>query len=133
MENQAHHAIRTRDFIMARTVLRESSSPTLPVQVRADNVIPLRQKILPHHKNYLAQWLEAGLPMGLLDALVESVSPHKEQITIWVRENAEPAYIICPSGGHWVLKDHLHEHELGRFASLDKALNKVRPVLPLFH
>ncbi|MDF7674869.1 hypothetical protein PT277_05965 [Acetobacteraceae bacterium ESL0709] len=116
--------------MMARTVLRESSSPAFPTRTRTDNVIPFRQKILLRHKAYLAKWLQAGHSMGLLDALVELPSPLTEQITIWVRENAEPAYIVTPVGRHWVLTDNLNEYELGRFLSLREALNMIRPALP---
>lgn len=119
--------------MMVGTVLCKSSSRNIAFPATTNNIIPLRQKILPRHKDYLLQWLEAGLSMGLLDAAVECPSPHTEQITVWVRENAEPAYIVTPAGRNWVLTDHLHHYELGRYSSLDKALNKIRPVLPLIH
>ncbi|QHI96386.1 hypothetical protein GT348_04605 [Aristophania vespae] len=114
-------------------MLRNSSSRPFAVKAQAHNIVPFRQKILPRHKDYLSQWLEAGLTMGLLDALIDPLSPKADHILIWVRENTEPAYAVSPLGGKWVLTDRLNEYELGRFSSLDKALNKIRPVLPLHH
>lgn len=99
-------------------------------------VVPFRQKLLPRHQQYLAQWLQASEKMGILDASIEnnplsSKSAHNDQIVvIWVRENADPAYIIRPQGHVWCLIDCLRDNELGRFTSLSMALYTIRPVLP---
>ncbi|WP_025885789.1 hypothetical protein [Asaia prunellae] len=97
------------------------------------NVIPLRFNVLPRHREYLSQWLQAGLAMGLCDADIETEGRDDTvtHILIWVRENADPAYMIKPRGMRWVLIDHIREHELGVYASLERALHTVRPVLPL--
>ncbi|GBR13221.1 MULTISPECIES: hypothetical protein [Asaia] len=100
------------------------------------NVIPLRFNVLPRHREYLSQWLQAGLAMGLCDADIETEcfegrDEAVAHILIWVRENADPAYMIKPRGLRWVLIDHIREHELGVYASLELALHTVRPVLPL--
>ncbi|MCX5619279.1 MULTISPECIES: hypothetical protein [Bombella] len=95
-------------------------------------IIPFRQKILPRHHHYLAQWLTASEPMGILDASIETmVEEPSPLIVIWVRENADPAYLIRLEGPQWVLMDCLREHELGRYTDLSAALHTIRPVLPL--
>lgn len=34
----------------------------------ASNIVPLRQGLLPRHREYLLRWLEAGQRMGVFDA-----------------------------------------------------------------
>lgn len=115
------------------------SQPTLPQATSLTNVVPLRQGVLPRHREYLSRWLEAGLCMGLFDA--EIATPlHRhtvlsdetpiEHVLVWVRENPNPAYMLKPQGMRWVLIDHLRSHELGHYASFEVALNTIRPVLP---
>lgn len=95
-------------------------------------VIPFRQKLLPRHRHYLAEWLTASEPMGILDAAIETIENEPSPlIVIWVRENADPAYVIRLDGPQWVLVDCLRENELGRYKDLASALHTVRPVLPL--
>ncbi|AOX19446.1 hypothetical protein [Kozakia baliensis] len=101
-----------------------------------ENVIPLRFSVLPRHREYLSRWLDAGSCMGICDAdiALDNHAGQKDMIAhvlIWVRENADPAYMIRPKGLRWVLIDQIREHELGVYASFELALHRVRPVLPL--
>ncbi|GBQ04776.1 hypothetical protein [Saccharibacter floricola] len=122
---------------MAQKAFLNTRSLTTSHQTSICEVIPLRQRILPRHKDYLMRWLEAGEAMGLLDAAVDTLSsspiPYEvaEQVLIWVRENAEPAYIVRPEGRGWVLIDHLRDREIGRYVNFTTALRTIRPVLPL--
>lgn len=99
------------------------------------NVIPFRLSVLPRHREYLARWLSAGLCMGLCDADIfiddEVGSCDAEQILIWVRESADPAYIIRPIGSCWMVVDAIRGNMLSQQTSFELALNFVRPVLPL--
>jgi len=88
--------------------------------------------VLPRHREYLMRWLDAGTRMGLCDADVcRDEDTAAEQILVWVRENADPAYLVRPEGMRWVLTDHLRDHRLGTFENLESALQAIRPVLPL--
>lgn len=114
-------------FRVADRAAASSSSQQGPA-----TIIPFRQKLLPHHRRYLAHWLTASQPMGILDASIESTQDSPSPlIVIWVRENADPAYLIRLDGHQWVLIDCLREHELGRYKNLNMALHTIRPVLPL--
>ncbi|MCQ8278466.1 hypothetical protein NFI95_08370 [Acetobacteraceae bacterium KSS8] len=98
------------------------------------NVVPLRLRFLPRHREYLMRWLEAGISMGLCDVDVSPRTPVDspvilEHVTVWVRENADPAYVIRPDGMRWLVIDHLRDHRLGSFASFEAALSCIRPVL----
>ncbi|GBQ21185.1 hypothetical protein [Tanticharoenia sakaeratensis] len=100
------------------------------------NVVPLRQDVLPRHREYLARWLDAGLRMGLCDADIYSDSRPGcgevvNHVLVWVRESADPAYLIRPQGMRWVLIDQIRESDLGIYSSFEAALNAIRPVLPI--
>jgi len=96
------------------------------------NVIPLRMSVLQRHREYLMRWLDAGARMGLCDADVcRDENGMAEQILVWVRENADPAYRVRPEGMRWVLTDHLRDHRLGTFEDFESALQAIRPVLPV--
>jgi len=96
------------------------------------NVIPLRTGLLPRHREYLMRWLNAGTPMGLCDVDVyRDETTQTEQVLVWVRENADPAYMVQAEGMRWVLFDQLREHRLGTYGSFEAALNTIRPVLPV--
>ena len=102
----------------------------------SSNVVPFRLAVLPRHREYLARWLDAGLCMGLCDAdvfIAESASgaADGEQVLVWVRESADPAYLIRPEGARWVVVDAIRNYELSRQTSFELALNFVRPVLPM--
>ncbi|CUW47203.1 hypothetical protein ATCC53582_01310 [Novacetimonas hansenii] len=100
-------------------------------QFPASNVIPLRQGFLPRHYEYLMRWLEAGTCMGLCDVDVASAEDGEgiEHVLVWVRENADPAYMIQPEGMRWVLIDQLRERRLSSYRSFEAALYAIRPVL----
>jgi hypothetical protein len=99
------------------------------------NVVPFRTAILPRHREYLGRWLEAGLCMGLMDADIcgdhEASFADAEIALVWVRENADPAYIIRPEGTRWGVIDALRGNLLGYQPSFELALDFIRPVLPL--
>jgi hypothetical protein len=100
----------------------------------SSNVVPLRLRFLPRHREYLMRWLQAGTSMGLCDVDVSPRAPTDsavvlDHVSIWVRENADPAYVIRPDGMRWMVVDHLRNHTLGSFASFEAALACVRPVL----
>lgn len=109
-----------------------------PQVARCSNIVPLRQGVLPRHREYLSRWLEAGLRMGLFDAEITTTAHQAdaqdsaaiEHILVWVRENPQPAYMLRPQGMNWVLIDQLREHKLGSYSSFEVALNTIRPVLP---
>lgn len=122
---------------MAQKAFRVAEQATIPASNRDTTgiVIPFRQKLLPRHRHYLAQWLAASERMGILDASIEA-SPEQTDTTpslvvVWVRESADPAYIISINGPQWVLTDCLRNNELGRYTDLAEALHTIRPVLPL--
>ena len=102
---------------------------------QSSNVVSLRLCFLPRHREYLMRWLQAGASMGLCDA---DVSPRAtaqrdtvmlEHVLVWVRENADPAYMIRPEGMRWLVIDHVRNHKLGSFSSFEAALHCIRPVL----
>jgi hypothetical protein len=102
---------------------------------KSPNVISLRLCFLPRHHEHLMRWLQAGASMGLCDA---DVSPRAvgqddgvmlEHVLVWVRENADPAYMIRPEGMRWLVIDHVRNHKLGSFSSFEAALHCIRPVL----
>lgn len=122
---------------MAQKAFLDTHALATSRQTSTCKVIPLRQRILQRHREYLMRWLKAGEAMGLLDAAVDTLSSSPvsyevaEQVLIWVRENAEPAYIVRPEGRGWVLIDHLCDREIGRYVSFAAALRTIRPVLPI--
>lgn len=98
------------------------------------NVVALRLCFLPRHREYLMRWLQAGASMGLCDVDVSPRTPTDspvclEHVLVWVRENADPAYMIRPEGMRWLVLDHVRDHRLGSFASFEAALHCIRPVL----
>jgi len=98
------------------------------------NIVPLRLRFLPRHRAYLMRWLQAGASMGLCDVDVSPRTPTDsavilEHVLVWVRENADPAYMIRPDGMRWLVIDHVRNHRLGSFASFEAALYCIRPVL----
>ena len=105
--------------------------PDLPAN---SNVVSLRLRFLPRHREYLLRWLDAGTAMGLCDVDVAPRVPtdsavHLEHVLVWVRECADPAYMIRPEGMRWLVVDHLRNHKLGSFSSFEAALHCIRPVL----
>ncbi|MCQ0041173.1 MULTISPECIES: hypothetical protein [Acetobacteraceae] len=124
---------------MAQKAFRVAEHATAPSSSAREHaggvVVPFRQKLLSHHRHYLATWLIASEKMGILDASIES-SPDQQTadpslVVIWVRENADPAYLISLRGPYWVLTDCLRDNELGRYRTFSEALHTIRPVLPL--
>lgn len=98
-----------------------------------DNVVPFRLSVLPRHLALLEQWLSAGRCMGLCDAsLYEpgSEGPKTHYVLVWVRENADPAYMVVPDGARWCVTDYLRERTLARVRTFEEALQFIRPVLP---
>lgn len=117
---------------MPRSVLPTSrSSRALPIVTEPSpdgKVVPLRLSVLPRHRSYLLAWVEAGHRMGLCDADVASGG--EPEVYVWVRENADPAYVIRAEGMSWVVVDHLRARKLGAFRSFEAALYCIRPVNP---
>jgi hypothetical protein len=110
-----------------------TSPPQDAQELRDAKIVPLRQRIMPHHRTLLAKWLEAGRRMGLCDA--SAFSPvrgetQSDYVLIWVRENADPAYMVTPEGMLWVVTDCLRQHTLARLGTFEAALHFIRPVLP---
>ena len=102
--------------------------------VRTGNVVEFRLSILPRHLTLLAKWLRAGRCMGLCDASLCQPGPEGEKapyILVWVRENADPAYMISVQGMRWAVTDHLRQNTLVRVSTFEEALHFIRPVLPL--
>jgi hypothetical protein len=105
-----------------------------PSELSAANVIALRQRILPRHCALLARWIEAGQRMGLCDASAFFSEPGERQqdyVLVWVRENADPAYMVAPDGFGWLVTDTLRQQPLAKLGSFEAALNFIRPVLTL--
>lgn len=71
--------------------------------------------------------------MGLCDADITSHNEHDEpdieHVLVWVRENANPAYMIRPEGMGWMLIDQIRNHPLATYRSFEAALHAIRPVL----
>ena len=113
----------------------EQAATSLPP--RAANVIEFHMRVLPRHVAILTRWLQAGRTMGLCDASafqsgrgdLGSVEPNTDYVLIWVRENADPAYMVTPAGSHWTVSDCVRQQVLGRLRSFEEALNFIRPVL----
>lgn len=101
--------------------------------VAGGNVIPFRASINEAQQVYLRRWLTAGRCMGLHDGHVCAGrgrgEPPGSYIVIWVRENADPAYIVAPEGQFWRVRDNIRDVALGSFRSLEAALRFIRPVL----
>ena len=109
---------------------RVSTARPIPsvVEPSADGkVVPLRLHVLPRHRNYLQAWVTAGARMGLCDADVGT--GRDAEIFIWVRENADPAYVIRAQGFSWVVYDHLRDRKLGAFRDFEAALYCIRPIV----
>lgn len=112
----------------ALTSLRQQASQPAILEPSEDGkVVPLRLSVLPRHRSYLMAWLQAGARMGLCDA---DVARGSQEVYVWVRENADPAYAIKGVGLRWVVFDHLRARKLGTFASFEAALTCIRPVKP---
>ncbi len=125
---------KTRGGSRVRTQRREVAPPgELP-----ENVIPLRQRIMPRHTELLARWLDAGRRMGLCDASaftpdrVGSLAegPRQDYVLVWVRENIDPAYMVMAEGIHWVVVDAVRQLTMARLTTFEAALAFIRPVLP---
>ena len=98
------------------------------------NIVSLRLRFLPRHREYLMRWLQAGSSMGLCDVDVSPRTPTTSPVTlehvlVWVRENPDPAYMVRPDGMRWQVIDHVRNHPLGSFQSFEGALHCIRPVL----
>lgn len=98
------------------------------------NVVSFRLCFLPRHREYLMRWLQAGASMGLCDVDVAPRAAQEdsvvlEHVLVWVRENADPAYMVRPEGLRWLVIDHVRNHKLGSFPSFEAALHCIRPVL----
>ncbi len=113
----------------------DPGAPDLPLF--AANVIEFHMRVLPRHVAVLTRWLQAGRSMGLCDASafqsgrgdVAGIEPATDYILIWVRENADPAYMVTPTGSHWTVSDCVRQQVLGRLRNFEEALNFIRPVL----
>lgn len=114
---------------------REQAETLLPPH--AANVIEFHMRVLPRHVAVLTRWLQAGRAMGLCDASAfqsgrgeaGSMEPKTDYVLIWVRENADPAYLVAPAGSHWTVSDCVRQQVLGRLQNFEEALNFIRPVL----
>jgi hypothetical protein len=98
------------------------------------NVVPFRLSVLPRHLALLEKWLSAGRCMGLCDASLYQPGeggPKSPYVLVWVRENADPAYMVTPEGTRWVVTDYLRQRMLARVRTFDEALHLIRPVLPM--
>lgn len=98
------------------------------------NVVPLRQRLLTHHRAVLQRWLAAGRCMGLCDASACAATPGVDEtdyVLVWVRENPDPAYMIAPEGMRWRVTDCIRGQVLGRHPTFEAALHFIRPVLKL--
>jgi hypothetical protein len=109
------------------------TSLTPPQEPRAANVLDLRMRVLPRHLEMVARWLEAGRVMGLCDAAPFRPDPERpgcpEYVLVWVRESADPAYMISAEGMHWTVTDSVRDQLLVRVRSFEEALHFIRPVL----
>lgn len=99
------------------------------------NVVSLHPRILPRHTALLARWLAAGQRMGLCNAQAfypgKAERGQRDYVLVWVRENADPAYMVHPEGAVWAVTDVVRQQALVRSSSFGAALNFIRPVLPL--
>ncbi|MCQ8239454.1 hypothetical protein [Rhizosaccharibacter radicis] len=112
---------------MAKALQRQA--PTVGDYPPGSNVVPMRLRILPRHREYLARWLDAGASMGLCDADACADGVEPDHVLVWVRENADPAYMIRPEGLRWHLIDQVRNSRLGSFPRFENALYAIRPVL----
>jgi hypothetical protein len=98
-------------------------------------VVDFRLRVLPRHMELVARWLEAGRVMGLCDAQPYRCDPRRpgpaEHVVVWVRESADPAYMVAADGLHWTVTDCVRDLPLARLRSFEEALHFIRPVLPL--
>jgi hypothetical protein len=72
--------------------------------------------------------------MGLCDASLcqpGSEGAKSPYVLVWVRENADPAYMISAEGSRWAVTDHLRQNTLIRVQTFEEALYFIRPVLPV--
>ena len=102
------------------------------------NVIPLRQRIMRRHTEYLARWLDAGRRMGLCDASAFANeggrtpdAPRQDYVLVWVRENTDPAYMVTAEGAQWLVIDALRHRTMAKLSTFEAALDFIRPVLTL--
>lgn len=100
------------------------------------NVVTLHARVTDHHLAYLARWLKAGQRMGLCDADIVSIDSAcgkgvQRQVVVWVRESADPAYLIGPAGLKWVVFDAIRDNVIGEYRSFEHALAAIRPVIAL--
>jgi hypothetical protein len=113
---------------------RPNLSPVLEAAV-VTNIVPLHPRVMPRHTALLARWLAAGQRMGLCNAQAfypgKSERDRRDYVLVWVRENADPAYMVHPEGAGWVVTDMVRQKLLVRLSSFGAALNFIRPVLPL--
>jgi hypothetical protein len=114
---------------------RKLSTPPVIETYAAMNVVPLYPRIMPRHIELLARWLAAGQKMGLCNAQAfypgKNERGQRDYVLVWVRENADPAYMVQPEGNAWVVTDMVRQKVLVRETNLAAALNFIRPVLPL--
>lgn len=101
----------------------------------APNVVLFRPVVTDQHRDYLERWMRAGRRMGLHDSQIyqgrSRDEPQGDYIVVWVRENADPAYVIAAAGATWVVTDTIHDVALGTFCTIQTALQFIRPVLSL--
>lgn len=116
----------------APSSVRRQTAPESTLEPSADGkVVPLRLAVLPRHRRYLDGWVRAGARMGLCDADVGG--DRVAEVFVWVRENADPAYVVRADGMKWVVLDHLRARRLGAFLKFEDALACIRPVTPSDH
>lgn len=111
--------------------MNESQSVARVVISVAD-FVEVRSCITDVHRAHLKRWLFAGRRMGLHDGQIfygrVPGEPPGPYIAIWVRENADPAYIVKPDGRRWSVADAVRNVPLGNFDRLEAALQFIRPV-----
>jgi hypothetical protein len=116
----------------SRSVQAHAKAPASPWPA---NVRDLRLRVLPRHLELVARWLDAGRAMGLCDAAPFYPEPDlpgaADYLLVWVRENADPAYMISPDGMYWKVTDCVRNLPLVRVRGFEEALHVIRPVLPL--
>lgn len=115
---------------------RLATSPNNNVPASESNVIALCAHLTDSHVQYLARWLKAGQRMGLCDADIVKVTGApkvgaQRQVVIWVRESADPAYLIGPIGLRWIVTDAIRDNIIGEYKSFESALAAIRPVIEI--
>lgn len=102
------------------------------VVISVADFVETRSCITDAHRAHLKRWLFAGRRMGLHDGQIffgqVSGEPSGPYIAIWVRENADPAYVVKPEGRRWIVSDAIRNMPLGNFDRLEAALQFIRPV-----